>query len=278
MVAVANAFQGVNADYGIAIDEGGPKLPALQATTYQPRTMSEKVSLCLSEESFDMLDPEQGQHLGCTPEVCNFGDDDVTMWALPKACRFVVLGLPRLFILDKESGLYSYPVRGEKLAGTKKVTATRLTLAMIRPDGELLLDADARPQLFTLKLTSTKTCLVTGDKYDPDFKSLQDLNKALQGHFKKRGVSLTHLVSVGLDVTPKKFTSRGSGETSVGIIFTIGSAAKPLPESQQLMTYELLQDPDVLAMVQDPFHLKNREEPTAAVVDDGYPDYSDIPI
>jgi hypothetical protein len=260
MTAVASVYEGINADYGIAMDESGPKLPALQATTYQPRTMSEKVSLCLSEESFDMLDPNSGVAELCTPEVCNFGEDDVTMWKLPDGCRYIVLGVPRLYILDKDTGLYSYPVRGEKLAGTKRVTATRLTLAMLKPDGEMLLGLDGRPQLFTLKLTSSKTCLVTGDKYDPEFKSIQDMNKALQAHFKKRGVSLTHLVSVGLAVTPKKFTSRASGETSTGIMFTLATGAKPLPDSQQLLMFELLQDAEVLGMIQDPFRLKEAKE------------------
>lgn len=258
--AVASVYEGINADYGIQMDESGPKLPAIQATTYQPRTMGEKVALCLSEESFDMLDPNSGVAELCTPEVCNFGTDDLTMWKLPEGCRFIVLGVPRLYILDKDTGLYSYPVRGEKLAGTKRVTATRLTLAMLKPDGELLLGLDGRPQLFTLKLTSSKTCLVAGDKYDPEFKSIQDMNKALQAHFKRRGVSLTHLVSVGLAVTPKKFTSRASGETSTGIMFTLATGAKPLSEAQQVLMFELLQDAEVLGMIQDPFRLKNRED------------------
>jgi hypothetical protein len=258
--AVANVFDGIRADYGISMDESGPKLPAIQATTYQPRTMGEKVALCLSEESFDMLDPESGLAQTCTTEVCNFGGDDVTMWKLPEGCRFIVLGVPRMCILDKDTGLYSFPVRGDKLAGTNRVTATRLTLAMLKPDGEMLLGLDGRPQLFTLKLTSNKTALVTGDKFDPEFKSLQSMNKALQAHFKKRGVSLTHLVGVGLAVTPKKFTSRASGETSIGILFTLATGAKPLPESQQLLMFELLQDPEVLGMIQDPFRIKKAKE------------------
>ena len=256
---VASVYDGINPTFGIQMDEAGPKLPAIQATTYQPRTMGEKVSLCLSEESFDMLaDPAMTEL--CSVEACNFGEDDVTMYRLPDGCRFIVLGVPRLYILDKETGIYSYPVRGEKLAGTKRVTATRLTLAMLKPDGEMLLGMDGRPQLFSLKLTSSKTCLVTGDKFDPEFKSLQGMNKALQAHFKKRNVSLTHLVSVGLAVTPKKFTSRSSGETSTGIMFTLTTGAKPLPESQQLLMFELLQDSEVLGMIQDPFRLKEAKD------------------
>jgi hypothetical protein len=258
--AVANVYEGVNADYGIYLDESGPKLPAIQATTYQPRTMGEKVALCLSEESFDMLAPDPAMTELCTPEVCNFGEDDENMWKLPEGCRFIVLGVPRLYILDKDSGVYSYPVRGEKLAGTNRRTATRLILAMLKPDGEMLLGVDGRPQLFTLKLTSTKTNLVTGDKYDPDFKSLQGMNNALQAHFKKRGVSLTHLVSVGIAATPRKFPSRTSGETSTGIMFTLVTGAKPLPESQQVLMFELLQDAEVLGMIQDPFRIKEAKE------------------
>lgn len=259
MVAVANVFDGIRADYGVAMEESGPSLPALQATTYQPRTLSEKVSLCLSEESFDMLDPSSGLGELCTPEVCNFGEDDVTMWTLPSEVRWVVLSVPRLYIWDKESGEISYPQRGERLAGTRKVTITRLVVAMVKPDGELLMGADGLPQLFTLKLKSNKTCLVTGDKRDPEFKSLADLNKALQAHFKKRGVSLTHLVSLGLKASPKKFVSAASGEASTGIMFTLQGGAKPLSEAQQLMMFELLKDPDVMAMIQDPFRLKNRD-------------------
>jgi hypothetical protein len=276
MVAVASAFQGINADYGIAIEENGPSLPAIQATTYQPRTMSEKVKLCLSPDSFDMLDPESGLASLCIPEVCNFGEDDESMWVLPEGCRFVVMGLPKLFVLDKGTGVISRLTRGEKLAGTKKVTITRLTLAMIKPDGEVLLGGDGRPQLFTLKLKSNKTSLVTGDRRDPDFKSLADLNKALQAHFEKRGVSLTHLVSVGLDVVPRKFTSGVSGESSTGIIFTIGAAAKPLPESQQLMMFQLLQDPEVLGLIQDPFRLKAQESPDNAPMSGIDPDDIDF--
>ena len=255
-------YDGVNAAYGVAMEESGPSLPALQATSYQPRTMGEKIGLCLSEESFDMLSPDSPMAALCEPVVVNYGGDDLTMFVLPAGCRWVVLGVPRLYLLDKETGEIKYPQRGERLAGTRKVTITRLTLAMVLPDGELLLDGDGLPQLVTLKLKSNKTALVTGDKRDPDFKSLGDLNKALQAHFGRRGVSLTHLVSVALVATPKKFTSSLSGETSMGVMFTLQGGAKPLSEAQQLLMFQLLKDPEVLNLIQDPFRLKKQEEAT----------------
>jgi len=255
----SSIYDGINAAYGVAMEESGPSLPALQATSYQPR-MGEKIGLCLSEESFDMLSPDSPMAGLCEAVVVNYGADDLTMFALPSGCRWVVLGVPRLYLLNRETGEIGYPQRGERLAGTRKVTITRLTLAMLLPDGELLLDGDGLPQLFTLKLKSNKTCLVTGDKRDPDFKSLADLNKALQAHFGRRGVSLTHLVSVALVATPKKFTSSLSGETSMGVMFTLQGGAKPLSEAQQLMMFELLKDPEILGLIQDPFRLKKQSE------------------
>ena len=259
---VSSIYEGINANYGVALEEAGRHLPALQVTTYQPRTMTEEVKLCLSEESFDLLAPDSPMAgLGlCDPVAANYGGDDLMVFALPAGCRWVVLGVPRLFVLDKDSGEIGYPQRGSRLAGTRKITITRLTLAMVLPDGELLLDGDGLPQLFTLKLKSNKTALVTGDKREPDFKSLADLNKALQAHFKKRGVSLTHLVSVALVATPKKFTSSLSGETSMGVMFQLQGGAKPLSEAQQLMMFELLKDPEILGLIQDPFRLKKQEE------------------
>lgn len=257
---VSSIYDGINAAYGVAMEESGPSLPALQATSYQPRTMTEEVKLCLSEESFDMLSPESPMAGLCEAVVVNYGAEDLTMFALPAGCRWVVLGVPRLFVLNKETGEIGYPQRGERLAGTQKVTIARVSLAMVLPDGELLLDGEGRPQLFTLKLKSNKTCLVTGDKRDADFKSLGDLNKALQAHFGRRNVSLTHLVSVALVATPKKFTSSVSGKTSMGVMFTLQGGAKPLSEAQQLMMFELLKDPEILGLIQDPFRLKKQSE------------------
>jgi hypothetical protein len=277
------SFQGVNADYGIAIEESGPKLPAIQANIYKPRTMSEKVSLCLSEESFDMLDTEQGQHLGCTPEVCNFGEEDVTMWALPDTVRFVVCGIPRLSLYDKTEKTFSVWPKGQKLKGTSFVTAARLTLAMVKPDGALLLDKDGQhPQLFTLKLTSSKTALINGDRNDPDFRTLQHLQEGLQKHFGKRGVSLTHLVSVGLKAVPKKFTSSDKGESSIGIMFCLDGGAKPLAEDSQSVVFNLIKQPDIQELIYDSFRLKshlsansdgNGKDETAEPVD-----YDSIPF
>lgn len=181
------------------------------------------------------------------------------MFVFPDGCRFVILGIPKVFIYDKETGEYSHPQRGVRLAGTGKVTATRIPMAVIKPNGEFILDGEGQPQVFTLKLTSSKTALLNGDKYDPEFKSITGLNKALQAHFKKSRASLTHLVSVGLGVAPKKFTSRQGDQSSIGIMFTLEGNAKPLPESDQGLTFALVAQEDFKAFLADPFRLKAQQ-------------------
>lgn len=254
-------YEGINAAYGVQLEDEGQSLPALQATVYQPKNMKDIPQMGMSSESLDMLNPASKLGELCSPVTCNFGDDDTVIWAVPEGTRYAVLGIPKIFILNKETGEIRPKVQGEKLAGTKNVTATRLTLAMVKPDGDLVLSMDGTPQLFTLKLTSSKTTLVTGDKYDPEFKSIRDLNYALQSHFKKRGMSLTHLVSVELGAAPRKFVSKESGQSSLGIMFELRGNAKPLPEPQQAAMYGLLQDPMIQGYLSDPFGINAKQTP-----------------
>ena len=49
-------FTGINLEYAVKSNQLGQRYPALQATNYQPRTLSEKIEFCLSETSYDLLD------------------------------------------------------------------------------------------------------------------------------------------------------------------------------------------------------------------------------
>ena len=46
----------------------------------------------------------------------------------------------------------------------------------------------------------------------------------------------------------------------MGVMFQLQGGAKPLSEAQQLMMFELLKDPEILGLIQDPFRLKKQEE------------------
>ena len=244
----------INTEYAVTTEAGTQSYPAIQATEYKPRSVSETVRLCLSQESLEMLGDNAGL-FAQEPVTCHYGEQELTMFLLPEGTRFVALGLPRIYILDKETGKISVPEPGEKLAGTKRVTATRVPMAMQMPDGSLVVEDD-QPQIFTLKLTSSKTVLVNGDTYDQNYWSLRHLKEALGKQHKVRNASLLHLVSVGIVAQPRKFSSRGNGDSSIGVMFNLSGDAKPLSETAQKQVFELVQGEEVLGLLDDPFGIK----------------------
>lgn len=247
-------YEGVNADYGVPLEGEGLSFPAIQANIYQPKNKQETISLGLSEESLDKLDPSSGVGELCKPELCNFRGKDATIWILPEGIRYVILGIPRVFIFNKETETFRPPINGEQLAGTPNITATRVPMAMLKPSGDMVLDDCGLPQIFTMKLTSNRTKLLTGDKRNPDLKSIRQLNKALQGHFKKPGMSLTHLVSVKIGTEIRLQESVVDRKnSSLGIMFTLEGNAKQLPETQQAATFELLKGKTIRELLADPF-------------------------
>lgn len=265
------SYDGVNADYGVPMEGEGLSLPAIQANIYQPKNTQETIRLGLSEESLDKLDPASGVGELCKPELCNFHGKDSTIWILPEGIRYVILGIPRMFIFNKDTETFRPPITGEQLAGTPNITATRVPLAVLKPNGDMVLDDCGLPQVFTLKLTSNRTKLLTGDKRNPDFKSIRQLNKALQAHFKMPGMSLTHLVSVSLGTEIRlQESSIDKKKSSLGIMFTLEGNAKPLPEAQQAATFELFKGKAIRELLADPFGINPSSAPQAQEPDD-YP-------
>lgn len=252
-------MDGLNVSYGVKIEGLGQSYPAIQATTYQPRTMGESIQLCISEESFDLLSGQAREAINPTAISCNFGGDDVLMMAIGSELRFVMLGKPRVLCLDKETGEVTQLQKGMKLAGTKKVTATKLIMASVHGDTVLEAD-DGTPQIFTLKLTSNKTALVDGDRSNPEMRSLDAMNTKLLKHYGLRRTWLGHLVSVQLGVKPEKFTSKASGQSSVGIRFELMGGARPLPDPVQQRMGLLAQSEEVQELLKNPFASSNQEQ------------------
>lgn len=248
-------MQGLNIAYATAVQELSTAYPALQASEYRPRSMKESVSLCLSEDSFNMLSDESAQMtIGADGAIdyVTFGEDEVGIFKLPEGVRYVALGIPKMFAIGKDDGKIDYLKRGEKLREANKVTITRVPLLMLMPDGGFVMDGD-RPQIFTLKLKSSKTKLVGGDIRNPEYRSLKSLQTALCKHYKVRNSSLVHLVSVEIGVKPEKFTN--GTDSSMGIMFTLEGNAKPLSEPQQKIVFDLLQDESIQELITDPFGL-----------------------
>ena len=134
-------------------------------------------------------------------------------------------------------------------------------------EDNLILDTEGKPQIFTLKLTSSKTELVGYGNSDPEMKTLVRFNSILQKHYKVRGnLNLLHLASLKLMVNPKEFTSRESGESSFGVMFSIDGGGKSLSEEQQQQVFDLISSEDIQAVFDDPFRLKQTQASQAASI------------
>ncbi|MEO1209885.1 MAG: hypothetical protein AAFX78_10110 [Cyanobacteria bacterium J06638_20] len=280
----AATLDGINVAYAMPSDQVGQSYPAIQATTYRPGTMSQSVYLCLSQDSFDLLSRESAELVGSGgTAACNYGEDDVTMMLLPESTRFILLGIPKMLKQNKETKDVDYLRRGDKLAGTDWVTATKLIMCLT-VDNKLLLTDDGTPQIFTLKLTSSKTKLVSGDRNDREFKSVASMNAGLLKHYKQRRCTLTHLVSVPIIARPEKFSSRTKNESSIGILFTLGGSAHPLTEDTQTTMYHLINTDEVKDLLANPFMSEPKQseedEPSMTPVSSGNDpmDYDDIPF
>lgn len=229
------------------------KYPAFQADDYQPKSLKSKINICLAESSVELLSPESIEQLNLEIKPVTFGENEANVFVPRSTVEFVFLGLPRLFLYDKETQRYEALTSGTKLAGTKKVTAAKLFMC-VAIAGELLLDNDAQPQVFTLNLKSSKTSLLKAKFPSAGDGTLHSLNAALTKHYHLKGW-ITHLASVKLHAMPEKFTSSVSGDSSLGIKFALDGTATPLSEPNQKAMFELLQHPDLLADLQNPYKL-----------------------
>lgn len=248
-------YQGIDLSYAVESESIGQKYPSLQASNYKPSNPKEKIELCLSQESHDLL--QFPNVIKFEPIEAYFDAESYTMQKFPDEIRWVILDIPKTYVLDKSTGKIDYLKRGVKFAGTSNVSISRVYLAALVGD-DFSITATGAPQIFTLKLTSTKTQLINNFR-DPEYKSISKLNKALQSHYKTKN-NLIHLVSVKLQASPYKFTSSKSGESSLGIMFELTGNAKPLSKINQGLIYELLQDPEITQDLKDPFRLEGERK------------------
>lgn len=240
------------ADYAIAATQE-QKYPALQADNYQPRNTKETINLCMAEQSVELLSSDTITALNFKPHAASFGEEEVTVFVPQADIGWSILSMPRLYLYDKETKQYSNLPAGIKLAGTKKVTAAKVFMCAT-VGGNLLLDNEGKPQVFTLNLKSSKTRLLKAQVPSPDDRTLYSLNAGLS---KQHGVKgwIAHLATVDLYAVPEKFTSSVSGDTSLGVMFTLGTKIELLNPGNQRAVFDRIQDPDLQADMKDPYGL-----------------------
>lgn len=274
----------INANLGVQDSTKGQTYPAIQAACYKPRDFDDEIPLVLSEDSYLMLSTESQQLMvplminytsGRFLSMEDFRANEIKyrslsgewepFFGIPKNWRFVFWGLPRSFTqikkdnhLGKKGAILALK-QGQKMRENDLVSATRCLISVVTDNG-FLIDLNGSIQFFTLKLTSTKTCLI--DSYnDPDYKSLTKLNKTIIEQEKLSAKSsYLHLVSVALKVTPKQFTSSLTNDSSMGILFEIDGGYKPLPDNLQQSAFAMRQSDEVMEFLADPFFLNRKKE------------------
>lgn len=246
-------------------NKSGQRYPALQATDYQPKNLKAEIHLGIGVESLEMLTEEAQEKLAPELVTCDYKNGPVPIY-LMNGLRWVILGSPGLFIFMKDTERYRAIIPGEKLKDTKNVTAARLYLAVIK-DGELILDEDGSPQVFTLLLRSNQTNLIKARRPEKGDGTIYSLNEALSEHYQLKGV-LTHTVSVEMDVFPTT-RSNASGTSSFAVMYRLGESAKVLPEAQLSAIHKLITSDDFKLDMVDPFRLGSAAAQSGQIHDIG---------
>ena len=102
-------FNKIQLDYAVKSDRLGQRYPALQATDYQPKSLSDQPALCLSDTSFELLSTQAQSALKTEVIECRYKRDPVLMYQLVSTLEWVFLAVPKIFLIDKKTKQISYP-------------------------------------------------------------------------------------------------------------------------------------------------------------------------
>lgn len=271
--AVAQPESKINASYGAELASKGQKYPALQPDIRKVENIKTVVNLCLNDTSLGLLSEQAAKYFGSTPKtVCFDGENDQTVYVIPEGIRWVVMGFPQTFMQHKSDSANIRPLqKGFKLAENGFKSATKLLMAAIVDDG-FILNSDGAIQLFTLKLTSSKTKLTKNvDPKDKEYRCLTRLNETLIKRDNLPRQSWIHCVSVSIGTETRKFTSATAGDSSFGYLYTLVGGARNLSDTLAKQSFMLSQSNEVKGFLKDPFGIYKPKDESS---DDGVGDDS----
>jgi hypothetical protein len=252
-------------EYLIPLDQNGAKYPTLQVDNYRPASLKTALKLIISTESKDLICADAQANLKLTLTTCDFGDGDIEMFVVPADIRFVILAMPKVFAQNKKDKQVYQIQRGDKFKELNRVSIAKLLLAAV-VDGKLILDDDGLPQIFTLKLLSTRTQLI--ESKNKDDKTIKSLNIALQNHYKAKRQSLTHLVSVNLaPVVTLQVSATDSKTSSFASSYELIGDAIPLTKEQQGTIFHFVTSDEFKAFNADPFGILGKAEAMPTMLD-----------
>lgn len=259
-------------------EENTQQYPAIQADNYQPK-LKDSIKLCLNDKSYSLLTDDAITKLKSTAYETEFGGNVTTVFSLPESARWIVLFKPQTFAYQKSSNEYLRIEKGTKFKENGLVSACKLHLCCV-VDGDLILDRDGNPQVFTFNLKSLKTQIV--DKMGSDKSgTLVGYNETIKKAVKSNGW-LLHLFSLSLTAYPDKFVSKINGESSVACNFKMEDP-KPLTKPQQKAINDLITtNKELRESFKDPYGINRQKQPEQSTINpqdaiaDLYPDDGSI--
>ncbi|MGL5061694.1 MAG: hypothetical protein ACRC62_17125 [Microcoleus sp.] len=253
-------------------DQSGSRYPAIMADDYKPKNLKTAVKLGLTQDGIDLLSDISGLLLPEQIEVSyNDGKVEEIFQAFAPGVRWVILAQPRLFAINKETGDISKLAKGMSERG--EVSISKVLLACL-VGGTLLLDEEGLPQIFTLKLKSSKTSLI-GNSRDKDGgvkdnkgkSTIAALNNAVRASCKgaAKNAWVAHLASVELGAIAELFESKpdakGKTQSSMGIRFVFGEGAKKVPDAAAKQIVEFISTEEFKTFALNPFAKPAEKEP-----------------
>lgn len=227
----------LNPKYIVEEESQGTSLPSLQADDYSPKK-NQKLKIVLNETSWELISDDVKESIAFEEHAIDWDDGkgDQPMYEIEDA-RWVILSRPRIYNLHRETNQVTRGYIKDADYGKNYKTVSRIALACLVGD-ELLKGDDGEVQVFTLKLTSTKTTWIKKEK-----RSIHALNNAVKKGMGARGNNwVCHLVSNDIIAYPHVAVSAKNGEksNSTRFGFAEGSAAKNLSEENCALTHALI--------------------------------------
>lgn len=272
--------------YAVEGEVSGPRFPWLQADCRKPTNLSQKVNFGMTESSFSLLaNPIKGDM-----SQASFDDIGNTVdFLAPSAdVRWVILSRPRIAEMDKATKVIAQedgkllPLQGQ-MKERGKITASIVLLGCV-VDDDFIRDASGDIQIFTLKLTSTKSALVGsirdkdyGQERNKNMRTIEAMNQVLVSRQKGRANQwFGHLASIRFAVFPVIAGSADGKDKSTANHFGFedGSGAKMLPPHLAKSVFEFISTPEFKTLGANPFNKSSKvatvssTAPVAMAVDD----------
>lgn len=237
----------VSEEYAVVEAEVGQKYPAIQLSKSQPK-VGEETSFVIAEKSYKMLPASVFEKLGLKEKLVYFGNSETPEKCMEITANYRVLfwGIPSVCYVKKVDGKERIRERDGDM-GEGETTLSRVLISFV-VDNKVVNKDDGTPQLFTFKLKSFDTQLVS--KRLPELREI--LRKAANSTH-----NLIHLVHCGIELSPVLRKSKKSAVTSWAVDLNILDYA-PFPGSKHAFLYSIASSEEVRSFMSDPFYLKQR--------------------